>query len=86
MSMFSSFSFKSLDDSPQPRNRLSSISSTHSNPFLEEDDHEQDQESFYQSSGLGSGRQSRSSLSALAEDVEEEEQGQINTKLKRRPV
>ncbi|WWC59364.1 uncharacterized protein I303_101916 [Kwoniella dejecticola CBS 10117] len=71
MSMFSSFSFKSIEDSPQPRNIPPPEDQR--NIHGEEDDHEYD--SFHSSSGVGSGRQSRSSLTALAEDDEEEDEG-----------
>ncbi|WWC67838.1 uncharacterized protein I206_101755 [Kwoniella pini CBS 10737] len=68
MSMFSSFSFKSIDDSPKPRIPLHN---PQQDQYSEEDDREYD--SFHSSSGFGSGRQSRSSLTALAEDDEVEE-------------
>ncbi|WVW78553.1 hypothetical protein I302_100509 [Kwoniella bestiolae CBS 10118] len=71
MSMFSSFSFKSLDESPQPR------AIPKAQPVVDEDVFDQDHEydSYHSSSGFASGRQSRSSLTALAEDDEEEDQG-----------
>ncbi|WWD00455.1 hypothetical protein V866_007370 [Kwoniella sp. B9012] len=78
MSMFSSFSFKSLDESPKPR-ITHQEDPTGSYPE-EEDVFDQDHEfdSYHSSSGLGSGRQSRSSLTALAEDDEEEEGNRKN--------
>ncbi|KAK6903859.1 hypothetical protein I203_107367 [Kwoniella mangroviensis CBS 8507] len=73
MSMFSSFSFKSLDESPKPR---TIHQEDPTGPYsIEEDVFDQDHgfDSYHSLSGLGSDRQSRSSLTALAEDDEEEE-------------
>ncbi|WVQ69128.1 uncharacterized protein L199_007343 [Kwoniella botswanensis] len=78
MSMFSSFSFKSLDESPKPR---TIHQDDPTGPYSEEEDvFDQDHEfdSYHSSSGFGSGRQSRSSLTALAEDDEEEEGNRKN--------
>ncbi|OCF41695.1 hypothetical protein I317_04501 [Kwoniella heveanensis CBS 569] len=88
MSMFSQFSFRPLDETslPQAQRRQSSPPNLHSQehhqqhpidhstPFESSDD---EYEPYHSSaaSGYGSGRQSRSSLTALAEEEDEEDAG-----------